>query len=549
MKRLLVIGCLLLVISAADAMVDIGEIGVGARPLGLGKATVSGMDDASSIFTNPAGLALNYDLNIISMNGTLMSDVNYFLIGIANTAPIGRVGIGYLNASLGAIPITQLSGSGSTAAVVQTGTTDYSSSIIFLTYGTRLSRLLRGRADNVSFGFSLKYFLQGFSGGGVSMQDATGVGMDADLGFLWQVNPWARLGLKLVNFVPASFGGRFIWEKNNLTESLPLTLKVGSCINIYGRSAIRASDRELRLLLDYENQSNSGRPAVWHAGLEYWPIDILAFRVGLDQKPKASEAGIGVDNNMTAGVGLKYLGFTFDYAYHQFGDLSENTTHFFSIGYRGIDDLVGYPQWRRRGGIPAPEVVPKPFLTTFTDLPDDYWAKKPVEYMASLGIMGGYSDQTFRPNNALSRGELAVILVKAKGFQVDSRAKSPFGDVENWLRPYVAKAVERNYMRGYAGSRFKPSQGITRSEAAVVFARYAGLYVKPTVTHDVFPDVSKRYWAAPSISACKLAGFFEYLSGKYFGPNETLTRAEVAEVLSKMPFVKEQIKDLISGDG
>ncbi|MFH1542730.1 MAG: S-layer homology domain-containing protein [bacterium] len=550
MRKFFSLVCMLLFFSpTVFAIADIGEIGVGARSLGVGNATTTGLDDASSIFTNPAALALNSDLNILSMNGSLLTDVNYLVVGLSNTAPIGRVGVGYINASLGAIPITRLTGTGSTAAVEQSGTTNYSSSILMLSYGSQLSRFLRGKADNISFGLRLKYFLQGFNEGGTSMIDANGVGMDADLGLLWQVNDWSRLGLNLVNFLPERYGGRFIWTLRNVTESIPFSWKLGASFDILGKYALKASPQHLRLMFDYEKQGENGRPAVIHAGVEYWPTTILALRAGLDQKPKASEAGIGVDNNLTAGIGLRYFGFTFDYAFHQFGELTENTTHFFSIGYRGVaDDDSPYGQNGRSGILPLAEVVPKPILSSFTDLPEDYWAKRPIEYMASLGIMGGYTDKTFRPENAISRGELAAIMVKAKDFKLDRDAKSNFKDVAGWQAPYVDKAVERNYIKGVSETEFQPNRGITRAEAAVVFARYAGLYVKPEVSSKVFPDVSIKHWAAPSISACKIAGFYEYLSDKYFGPNEPLTRAEVSEVMSKVPVVKEKIIKYISGE-
>ena len=72
--------------------------------------------------------------------------------------------------------------------------------------------------------------------------------------------------------------------------------------------------------------------------------------------------------------------------------------------------------------------------------------------------------------------------------------------------------------------------------------------MKPKIQQKPFPDITRTYWAAPSIAAAKNIGCFEYLAGQSFGPDLKVTRAEVAEVISKTPFVKKKINLLISGN-
>jgi hypothetical protein len=543
---------------SAQAVVDIGEIGVGARPLGMGKASVGGLDDATAIFTNPAALPLNQNLNLISMSGTLLSDINYVMLGVAHDFPFGRFGIGYVNASIGGIPITEIVGTGTTETVVQTGSSDYSSSVLNFSYATRLSRIFRGRADNFIVGLNLKYFMQGFSGGGTSLRDATGTGMDADLGVIWEYNSWMNLGMAFNNFLPMDFGGSFDWDRSGEKESIPMAFRVGGNFKVLGENGLlQKGDHKLNLLLEFEDGRGESRPSTWHTGIEYFPIDMLAFRLGIDQKPKATESGTGIDNNFTAGLGLKFMGFTFDYAYHQFGDMTENATHFFSFGYRGIEEKVEKEKKveekvkeEKEEGMLVTEVVPKPALKTFKDLPEKYWAKRPIEYLATLGIMNGYPDQTFRPDGELTRGELAALLVKAKGFKLEKVTKSSFSDIKpsSWVSPYVEVAVKRDYVKGYPDGTFKPGQKITRAEAAMVFAKFSGLYVKPKVTQKPFADLPVDHWAAPAVAADKAEGLYEYLGAKDFEPDKNLTRAEAAEILSKTPMIKEKIKELISGE-
>lgn len=545
----------------AQAALDLSEIGVGARPLGLGSAFVGAADDASAIFTNPAGLAENDNLNITSMSGAMLGDVGYLVFGAADLSPIGKFGIGYINASVGSIPMTALVGSGPSLEANQYGLADYGSNQLIFAYGTRLSRVLKnGAGGNVYVGANLKVFSQGFTGGAAPpsgganpLNDATGTGLDADFGLQWAARDWLKLGLVLQNFLPESFGGKFIWEKNSVMEGIPMVTRLGGQCRLLGPAGLRRDEKTLDLMVDYQNHSSAGRPATWHLGLEYQPINQFYLRCGLDQKAKAAEAGIGVDNNLAFGVGVFLGGFSFDYAYHQFGDLSDNTSHFFSIGYRGEEKVKRGVKPTKSGfgaSIPTVEVVAKPELRSFSDVPGNYWAYKPIQYLATVGLMDGYADGTFKPTKEITRGELAVMLVKAKGFNVTREFKNKFNDVslQSSQAPYISLAVARKYMNGFPDGTFKPDKRVTRAEAAMTLARFAGLYLKPQLEQKPFSDVPADHWAAPAIAATKEQGLFEYLAGKGFGPELYLTRAEAAEIISKTPFAKQQIEKLLSGE-
>jgi hypothetical protein len=333
-----------------------------------------------------------------------------------------------------------------------------------------------------------------------------------------------------------------------------MVIKTGGDFRILGPAALMANeDQSLNLLLDYEYSYTLNRPSIYHLGVEYQPLSAIALRAGIDQKPKATEGGISVDSNLTAGVGICFSGFTFDYAYHRFGELSENTTHFFSFGYRGEDRFEESEKEKvrklRKPTIPLPEIVAKPALKAFPDVPEGFWARKPIEYLATLNIMDGYDDGEFKPMKPINRGELAVLLVKAKGFSVGKEVRVRFKDVplQSYEAPYVSLAVERRYINGYPDKTFRPEKNITRAEAAAVLARFSGLYTKPKVREKVFPDLPVKHWASPAVAATKETGLFEYLSGQDFRPKEFLTRAEAAEIISKTPFAKSGIEKLISG--
>ena len=81
------------------------------------------------------------------------------------------------------------------------------------------------------------------------------------------------------------------------------------------------------------------------------------MRFGLDQKPSAG----GTLTNLAAGVGLGFKGFTFDYAYHTYAELSEFTTHFLSIGYMG--EALDQARAKEKDKV-APPSPPAPVIET-----------------------------------------------------------------------------------------------------------------------------------------------------------------------------------------
>lgn len=520
---------------------NLGEIGVGARPLGMGKAFLGVADDASAIFLNPAGLAMEPSLKVISMTGKLLEDINYISLGASGKSPYGIFGFGYINAGTGGIPLTTLTETPTQTVVSQYDVTDYSSSIMYFTYA-------RDIIPDVTVGASYKYFSQGFSKDSGTMAGSSGSGTDLDLAALWRPYPWIKTGVMLENILPASLMGVFKW-KSGAEEGIAAQAKTGVSFKVIGKDAWRQyGEQTLIANLDLDMAVVQKRPSLWHLGAEWWFNPIIAIRGGIDQKAKATEAGIGVDSNWATGLGLKYKGFTFDFAYHQYGDLSENTTYFFSLGYIG-EEKSSLPVLKiketKENGLST--LKSREGLKTFSDVIPGFWAKDPIEYLATLNIMTGYPDQTFRPEAAVTRAELCAILVKAKEFPSQPLIQDVFPDVPltHWAAPYIKIAVDRRYVSGYPDGKFLPWQKMTRAEAVVVISKFAGLTEPLSLSDNPFPDVPKRHWAARSISVAKNAGLLEYLSGKNFEPDMVLSRAEAAEILSKTAFVKEKIREQI----
>ncbi|KAF0134057.1 MAG: S-layer protein [Candidatus Saganbacteria bacterium] len=519
---------------------DLSEIGVGARPLGLGKAYVGLASDASALFLNPAGLAVKPAFKFTSMTGKLLQDVNYISLGAANPLNVGMVGFAYINAGIYDIPLTTITRTATEDIITQTGVVDYSSSIFYLSYSRPLFPKMFG-------GVNLKLFTQSFSKTTGELDGAIGTGTDIDVGVFYKPSEAFSLGTVFQNILPSSLGGRFVWKNGSAAEGIPAVLKVGLSSKILGREGFRSyKNQEVLFLVDYENRMAEKRPAIWHFGCEWGLSNYLQIRGGIDQKYKATESGVGIDNNLTCGVGLNYKGFSFDYAYHQFGELTENATHFFSLGFIGGEE-VKLSEPTKEGKAIFNPFKPENIIKSFDDVPEGYWAKEAIEYLATLGFVSGYPDNTYRPEQPLSRAELAKMLVVAKGFAITSPEGEIFSDLplDHWAAPYVYIALSRKYISGYPDFTFKPWKTITRAEAIVIISKFAGFADPLTISENPFTDINKRHWAARWISVAKNNGLLEYLSGRDFEPEASFTRAEAAEVISKTEFAKQKIKELL----
>ncbi len=113
----------------------------------------------------------------------------------------------------------------------------------------------------------------------------------------------------------------------------------------------------------------------------------------------------------------------------------------------------------------------------FPDVPADHWAAWSIAKAKELGIVTGYADGTFKPNQRITRAEIVAIVIRSEfsGANMDSTS-TPFDDVDEgaWFAKYVAFAAEKNVVSGYKDANgdltgeFGPTDAATRAEAAKI---------------------------------------------------------------------------------
>ena len=142
----------------------------------------------------------------------------------------------------------------------------------------------------------------------------------------------------------------------------------------------------------------------------------------------------------------------------------------------------------------------KTYSNTFSDVPKGYWAANYIGYMQQFGIITGYSDGSFRPDAPVTRAEFAAI---ASRFEKLTEGSKSFTDVPDtyWAARYISFAATRGWVTGYSDGTFKPEDPITRAEVAAVTCRllersadqsYIRSHLKELRT---FADMTESHWA------------------------------------------------------
>lgn len=185
-------------------------------------------------------------------------------------------------------------------------------------------------------------------------------------------------------------------------------------------------------------------------------------------------------------------------------------------------------------------------LRPFSDVKSDYWAARPVSLLAMAGIIAGYPNGKFNPEGNITRAEMCVLLMKSTTAEA-AATTIQFSDVpeQHWATGFIAQAAALGYVKGYPGNLFQPNGNITRTEGVAMVARFAGIGEEMYLNE--FSDLPSTNWAARIVAGANRAGILDYLKGKRFEPNKALTRAEVAEMLSKTVKVQNILKsDLLN---
>jgi Tol biopolymer transport system component len=182
----------------------------------------------------------------------------------------------------------------------------------------------------------------------------------------------------------------------------------------------------------------------------------------------------------------------------------------------------------------------------FHDVASCFWAFGEIEACVAAHIVYGYLDNTYRPEYAVTRDQMAVYISRALAGGEENLpefADTPtFPDVPAgfWALDHVEYAVAQNVVEGYPDGSYHPEYEVTRDQMAVYVARAiatptgeAGLADYVPAAPRNFPDVAQDFWAYTHIEYCVEHGVVRgYLDGLYH-PEYAVTRDQMAVYVAR----------------
>lgn len=178
----------------------------------------------------------------------------------------------------------------------------------------------------------------------------------------------------------------------------------------------------------------------------------------------------------------------------------------------------------------------KAWANPFTDVKDGAWYYDAVKYVYEKGLIIGTAADKFSPDSTLTRGMIVTILYRHAGEPDVSGLSNPFDDVATdiWYTNAVKWAANNGIVSGYGNGKYGPNDPVTKEQLAVIIYRTqqaTGKTPKNVVGASI-PNAGKiSSWAKDAVNALNNQGIFKDIPGDNFNPQIPASRAEVASML------------------
>ena len=160
-----------------------------------------------------------------------------------------------------------------------------------------------------------------------------------------------------------------------------------------------------------------------------------------------------------------------------------------------------------------------PITVSFSDVAPDAWYATAVNTLASLGIVTGYGNGMFGPDDSITRAQFTTIAMRFAN--LDTSGENIFTDVseDDWFYEFVVGAIKYGWIGGYPDGRFGPNDTITRAQVTTIVNRMLGRsadedYVERNIEELTrFTDVPDTHWAYYNIMEATNAHDYDRVSG------------------------------------
>ncbi|HEX3012351.1 MAG TPA: S-layer homology domain-containing protein [Syntrophomonadaceae bacterium] len=174
---------------------------------------------------------------------------------------------------------------------------------------------------------------------------------------------------------------------------------------------------------------------------------------------------------------------------------------------------------------PCPAQKPAVALTDISG----HWAEANINALVGMGVISGYPDGTYKPDNTITRAEFVTVLVKA--FKLAQMSGHLFNDTAgHWAKDSIATAVVNNIVNGYDADKFGPDDMVTREQMAVMIVKVVKLAGTSEKT-DFADNADISPWAQSNVVSVVKAGIMKGYPNNTFRPQTSATRAEAMTVI------------------
>lgn len=268
----------------------------------------------------------------------------------------------------------------------------------------------------------------------------------------------------------------------------------------------------------------------WYPSVSYYDVKVEKAEHGtVTASPASASSGNTVTLTVKPDEGYKLDKIAVTDSQDRAVELTERRGKYtFKMPARNVTVQAGFVL--EQTATPSPS--PKPWENPFPDVKDSEWYIKAVEFVCMNGLMSGYTNGRFGPNDTLTRAQFAQIIYNKEGRPPAEGAK--FSDVTNgWYADAVNWAAAEGIVAGIGGSKFAPDLPITRQDLAVMLWRYAGR-PEPGKNELDFNDsdrVSGYAWKA--LCWASENGIVSGRENGVLDPKGNATRAEAAQMVMK----------------
>ncbi|MEC1377062.1 S-layer homology domain-containing protein [Heyndrickxia oleronia] len=172
-----------------------------------------------------------------------------------------------------------------------------------------------------------------------------------------------------------------------------------------------------------------------------------------------------------------------------------------------------------------------------TDVKEGSYYAEAVNALAEAGVIKGYEDGTFRPNNQVTRAEVAKIIAVQLGLDTENAGSANYSDAKgHWANTggYLAAVAKAGIMKGDGNGTFRPNAPLTRAEMASIVVRAYDLQAKEGFESQ-FKDLNAGgAWAADAIKTLEANGYANGIAKGQFGSASNVKRADVAVFLFRV---------------